>query len=154
MELLNHHHPSPPLIFTSQYTRTNKCFTTYLCLLSTTKSQFCMLSHFSHVRLCVTLWIVDHQASLSMGFPKQEYWSGLPCPPPGDLPDPRIKPESHVSCIGRRVLYHQRHLGSPRLKFRKYLMMTTAHSCHPIFISVYHTVLQFALCLFVSVTGL
>ena len=56
-----------------------------------------MLSRFSHVRLFVTLWIVAHQALLSMGFPRQEHWSGLPCPPPGDLPDPGIKPESPVS---------------------------------------------------------
>ena len=41
----------------------------------------CMLSHFSHVQLFVTLWSVAHQASLSMGFSRQEYWSGLPCPP-------------------------------------------------------------------------
>ena len=44
----------------------------------------------------VTPWTVTHQASLSMGFPKQEYWSGLPFPPPGDLPDPGMKP---ISCI-------------------------------------------------------
>ena len=41
----------------------------------------CMLSHFSHVQLFVTLWSVAHQTSLSMGFSRQEYWSGLPCPP-------------------------------------------------------------------------
>ena len=40
----------------------------------------------------VTLWTVARQAPLSMGFSRQEYWSGLPCPPPGDLPDPGIKP--------------------------------------------------------------
>ena len=51
----------------------------------------CMLSHFSHVRFFVTLWTVAHQAPLSMGFPRQQYWSGLPFPPPGDLPDPGIK---------------------------------------------------------------
>ena len=44
------------------------------------------------------------QASLSMGFSRQEYWSGLPCPPPGDLPDPGIKPTSLISCIGRQAL--------------------------------------------------
>ena len=47
----------------------------------------CMPSRFSHVRLCATLWPVAHQAPLSMGFSRQEYWSGLSCPPPGDLPD-------------------------------------------------------------------
>ena len=45
----------------------------------------------SCVRLFVTPWTVARQASLSMGFSKQEYWSGLPFPPPGDLPDPGIK---------------------------------------------------------------
>ena len=44
--------------------------------------------------------------SLSKGFSRQEYWSGLSCPPPGHLPYPRMKPTSHVSCIGRQVLYH------------------------------------------------
>ena len=54
----------------------------------------CMPSHFSHVRLFATLWTVAHQTPLSMGFPRQEYWSGLPFPPPGDLSDPGIKPTS------------------------------------------------------------
>ena len=53
-----------------------------------------MLSHFSRVRLFETLWTIAHQAPLSMGFSRQEYWSGLPCPPPGDLPDPGIEPMS------------------------------------------------------------
>ena len=53
-----------------------------------------MLSPFSRVQLFVTLCIVAYQAPLSMGFSKQEHWSGLPCPSPGDLPDPGIKPES------------------------------------------------------------
>ena len=51
-----------------------------------------MLSRFSCVRLFVTLWTVAHQAPLSMGFSRQEHWSGLPCPPLGDRPDPGIKP--------------------------------------------------------------
>ena len=46
----------------------------------------------SRVRLSATLWTVAHWASMSMGFSRQEYWSGLPFPPPGDLPDPGIKP--------------------------------------------------------------
>ena len=50
-----------------------------------------MLSCFSHVRLCVTLWTVAPRAPLSMGFSRQEYWNGLPGPPPGDLPDSGIK---------------------------------------------------------------
>ena len=54
----------------------------------------CMLSCFSHVWLFATLWTVARQAPLSMGFSRQEYWSALPCPPPGDLPNPGIEPRS------------------------------------------------------------
>ena len=50
-----------------------------------------MLSHFSCVQLFVTLWTITLQAPLSMRFTRQEYWSGLPCPPPGHLPDPGIE---------------------------------------------------------------
>ena len=50
----------------------------------------------SHVQLFATPWIVGHQAPLSMGFSSQEYWSGLPVLPPGDLPNPRIEPGSPV----------------------------------------------------------
>ena len=57
----------------------------------------CVHSHLSYVRLFVTLWTAACQASLSMGFSRQEYWSGLPCPPPGDLPDPGIEPEFPMS---------------------------------------------------------
>ena len=48
----------------------------------------CLLSYFSRVRLFVTLWTVAPQAPPSMGFSRHQYWSGLPCRPPGDLPDP------------------------------------------------------------------
>ena len=54
----------------------------------------CLLSH---VRLFVTLWTIAHQAPLSMGFSRQEYWSGFPCPPPGDLSDPGTEPASLLS---------------------------------------------------------
>ena len=53
-----------------------------------------MLSCFSCVRLFETLWTVVRQAPLSMGFSRPEYWSRLPCPPPGDLPNPGIQPRS------------------------------------------------------------
>ena len=56
-----------------------------------------VLSHLSHVQLFATPWTIDCQAPLSMGFPRQQYWSGLPCPPPGDLPDSGIEPVSLVS---------------------------------------------------------
>ena len=48
----------------------------------------------SRVLLFATLWTVAHQAPLSMGFSRQEYWNGLPFPSPGDLPDPGIEPRS------------------------------------------------------------
>ena len=57
----------------------------------------CVLSCFSCIRFCATLRTIACQAPLSMGFSRQEYWSGLPCPPPGDLPDPRIEPVSLMS---------------------------------------------------------
>ena len=53
-----------------------------------------MLSHLSCVRLCVMVWTVAHQAPLSVGFSRQECWSGLLCPPPGDLPEQGIEPVS------------------------------------------------------------
>ena len=56
-----------------------------------------MLSRFSYVRLFATPWTVAHQAPLSMGILQQEYCSGLPFPPPGDLPHPRIQPTSPES---------------------------------------------------------
>ena len=75
----------------------------------------CVLGRFRRVRLFPTLWTVARQAPLSMGFSRQEYWSGLPYPSPGDLPDPGIN-QAHafcISCIGRWVLYHWHHWGAP-----------------------------------------
>ena len=56
-----------------------------------------MLSCFSHVQLFVTPWTVAHEAPLSIGFSRQEYWSGLPFPSPGDLPDSGIESASLMS---------------------------------------------------------
>ena len=54
----------------------------------------------SRVRLFATPWTIAHQAPLSMGFSRQEYWSRLPFPSPGDLPDPGIKPASPALACG------------------------------------------------------
>ena len=54
----------------------------------------CCAQWFSDVRLFATPWIAASQAPLSMGFSRPEYWSGLPCPSPGDLPNTGIKPRS------------------------------------------------------------
>ena len=91
---------------------------------STFTLQTYLLSHFSRVQFFATPWTVAHQAPLFMGFSRQEYWSGLPCPPPGDLPDPGIELNiSHITCIGRWVFFffffttsatwEARQLGSP-----------------------------------------
>ena len=73
----------------------------YLCLYRA------VLSHFSRFWLFATLWTVAHQAPLSMGFSRQEYWTGLPCPPRGDLPNPEIKPMSSASpALQGHILYH------------------------------------------------
>ena len=60
----------------------------------------------SCVRLSATPWTVICQASLSMEFSRQEYWSRLPFPSRGDLPDPGIEPASPVAPKCRRILYH------------------------------------------------
>ena len=59
--------------------------------LGLTYTRACMLSH---VQLFAAPWTATHQAPLSMGFPRQEYWSGVPFLPPGDLPDLGIEPVS------------------------------------------------------------
>ena len=66
----------------------------------------------SHVWFLAAPWTVAHQAPLSLGFPRQGYWSGFPFPPPGNLPNPGIKPL--VSCFGTWIIYLLSHLGSPR----------------------------------------
>ena len=73
------------------------------------RSCVCVLSH---VWLFVTPWTVTHQAPLSMELPRQEYWNGLPFPPPGDLPDPGVKYTSPASptLAGRSLPLS--HLGS------------------------------------------
>ena len=75
----------------------------------------CVLSHFSRVWLFASLWTVAHQAPLSMVFARQTYWSGLPCLPPGHLPDPGIEPAS---------------LTSPALTGRSYTTSTTWEAQH------------------------
>ena len=71
-----------------------------------------VLSRFSHVQFFATLWTVVHQAPLSLGFSRQEYWTGLPCLSPGDTPDLGIEP--HLLCLlhCRRIPYPLSHLAS------------------------------------------
>ena len=60
---------------------------------------------FSRVQLFASLWTVARRAPLSMGFPRHEYWSGLPRAPPGDHPNPVIKPTSLLFCTGQQALH-------------------------------------------------
>ena len=69
------------------YTHMHICICMYVC----------MLSCFTHVQLFVTLWTLALQTPMFMGFSKQEYWSVLPCPPPGALLNPGIEAESLMS---------------------------------------------------------
>ena len=69
----------------------------YVCMHLFTYMNACMLRRFSCVQLFATPWTVACQPPLSRGFYRHEYWNGLPFPPPGDLPDPGIKPEWPVS---------------------------------------------------------
>ena len=74
-----------------------------------------MLHHFSSVGYFVTLQTVVRQAPLSMGFPRQEYWSGVPCPSSGDLPNPGIKPTSLMSPALAGRFFSTVPLGKPML---------------------------------------
>ena len=67
-----------------------------------------VLSHLSRVQLVATQQTIACQAPLSMGFSRQEFWSGLPFPSPGDLPDEGIEPGSHLQHC-RLILYHLSH---------------------------------------------
>ena len=88
-------------------------FLRVLCQIS--HSCLCVLSRFSCVRHFVTLWTIACQAPLSIGFSRQEYWSGLPLPSAEDLPDPGIKPTSLESPALTGRFFTTRHLGNPFL---------------------------------------
>ena len=78
-------------------------------------SRFALLYSYTlrRVWLCVTPWIVAHQAPLSVGFSRQEHWSGLPCLPPGDLPHPEAEPRSPALAGGFLTIWATRavHIG-------------------------------------------
>ena len=72
--------------------------------------------HFSRIWLSVTTWTIAHQAPLSIGFSRQEYWSGFPISYSRGSSRPRDQTHiSYISCIGRWVLSHQSHLRSPTI---------------------------------------
>ena len=73
------------------------CVCVCVCVCAPTARVRAVLSHFSRARFFVTPWAVALQAPLSMGFSRQEDWSGLPGPPPGDLPHPGMASASLMS---------------------------------------------------------
>ena len=81
----------------------------------------CMLSRFLSVQLFATPWTVAHQAPLSMEFSRQECRSDLPCPPPGDLPDPEIELVSPVSPALKADFLPLSHWGSPVFMISTYI---------------------------------
>ena len=83
--------PSSALLYLSLSPSTVDFCTLHMCVC------VCVQSCFSHVWLFVTPWTIAHQTPLSLGFSRQEYWSGLPCPPPEDLSNPAIEPSSLTS---------------------------------------------------------
>ena len=84
-----------------------------------------MLGHFSHVRLSAVPWtVVALLVLLSMGFSRQKYWSGLPFPPPWDLPDPGIEPKSPVSPALQADSLPLSHLGSPSICLYKHKLIS------------------------------
>ena len=83
-----------------------KCVMTYVCV----------LIHFSHVRLCVMLWTAACQTPLSMRFSRQEYWSGFPCPPPGDLGNPEMEPMSPMAPTSQADSVPLSHWGKPTVQ--------------------------------------
>ena len=80
-----------------------------------------MLSHFSHVQVFAMLWTVERQTLLSMGFPGQEYWSGLPCPPTRDFPNPGIEPVSLRSPALAGMFFTASTPGKPYTCIYKYI---------------------------------
>ena len=112
----------------------------------------CMLSCFSHVWLFATLWTIAWQAPLPMAFSRQEHWSGLPCPPPGDLPDPGIEPRSPALQVDSLLLSHW---GSPCVhpcccKWH-YFILVYGNVCMYIYIHTYihiHTYMCMYICIY------
>ena len=81
----------------------------------------CVLNRFGHVRLFAALWTVACQAPLSVGFSRQEYWSGWPFPSPGNLPDPGVKLGSPaLQADSAPTLYPLSYEGSPVGSIRRH----------------------------------
>ena len=83
-----------------------RCLFNFRPILCHTFECVCVLSYFSHVQLFATPWTIVFLSPLSMGFSRQEHWSELLSPPPGDLPDPGIKPAASALQADSLLLSH------------------------------------------------
>ena len=103
--MVPNHFPQHPLLLSMEDNISGESFGHFgqlFSFLGPLPCYVCMhISCFCHVQPFETLWTIACQASLSIEFSVPDYWSGLPCPPPEDLPDPGFKPTSHILCIGR-----------------------------------------------------
>ena len=90
-----------------------------------------VLSHYACSWLCANPWTVANQAPLSVGFSRQEYWSGLPCLPPGDLPDPRIELGSPVAPALQVDSLPLSHLGNPNQLWLAVYAQSCPALCNP-----------------------
>ena len=113
------------------------CYSVALFLhICSESNQFCsnkhayVLSHFSHVWLFVILWIITQEAPLSMRFSRQEYWSGLQYPPPGDLPDLGIEPASLLASALAGRFFTLEPPGKPLFKHIYPLKTYSFHQFH------------------------
>ena len=89
--------------------RSSTCLTSH-CTGGRPDMSTCVLSCFSRIQLFVTPWTIARQTPLSMGFSRQEYWSGLPFPPTGDLPHPGMEPAAPLPLalqVNSLLLSHQ-----------------------------------------------
>ena len=108
--------PKPPISPFSPYERIFKIICVHVCSVT----QSCL-------SLCDSM---EGNPWKSMGFSRQEYWSGLPCPPPGDLPDPGIEPKSLTSfTLAGRLFTTKGELGSPYICI-KYMCVLVTQSCY------------------------
>ena len=119
---LCHHLCHPPSSDEALTSSTSECVLiwkyVHVCVCVCLPTHMCTLCHFSSVWLFATLWMVAHQTFLSMGFFRQEYWHGLPCPSPGGLPVLGIEPMSPTAHALQADSFGLSHQGSPKLDIR------------------------------------
>ena len=108
---------------------------------------FSLFQSLSHVWLFVATWTIVHQAPLSMGFYRPEYWRGLPFPPPGDLPDQEIDPESPVFPSLASGFFNR---WATLEALRMYVVVVQAPSCVQLFVTPWTAIRRTSVSLIIS----